>query len=150
MGRQRGALRGSFGGFVGGIVLHQILQWHNLFSNRLPPDNLVAARVNMYWDGVFHAAVWVLAALGRRLLRSATGRAGVLRSGRTLGGVLLLGWGAFNVLEGLIIHQLLALPHVRGDVADKWPWDLGFLLFGGLLLLGGWALVRRQPVRDRR
>ena len=54
------------------------------------------------------------------------------------------------MVEGLIDHQLLALPHVRGDVADKWPWDLGFLLFGGLLLLGGWALVRRQPVRDRR
>ena len=110
MGRQRGARRGSFGGFVGGIVLHQILQWHNLFSNRLPPDNLVAARVNVYWDGMFHAAAWVLAALGRRLLWSATGRVGVPRSGRTLGGALLLGWGAFNVEEGLIDHQLLAAP----------------------------------------
>ena len=110
MGRQRGARRGSFGGFVGGIVLHQILQWHNLFSNRLPPDNLVAARVNMYWAGVFHAAVWVLAALGRRQLWSATSWAGVPRSGRSLGGTLLLGWSAFNVLEGLINHQLLAAP----------------------------------------
>ena len=150
MGRQRGARRGSFGGFVDGIVLHQILQLHNLFSNWLPPDNLVAARVNMCRDGVSHAAVWVLTALGRRLLWSATGRADVPRSGRTLGGALLLGWGAFNVVEGLIDHQLLALHHVRGGVADKWLRDLGFLLFGGLLLLGGWALVRRRPARDRR
>ena len=91
-------------------MLHQILQWHNLLSNRLPPDNLVAAKVNMYWDGVFHAAVWVLTVLGLRLLWSATGRADVPRSGRTLGGALLLGWGAFNVVEGLIDHQLLAAP----------------------------------------
>ena len=110
MGRQRGARRGSFGGFVDGIVLHQILKWYNLLSNQLPPDNLVAAKVNMCRDGVFHAAAWVLTVLGRRLLRSATGRADVPRSGRTLGGALLLGWGAFNVVEGLIDHQLLAAP----------------------------------------
>ena len=110
MGRQRGARRGSFGGFGDGIVLHQILQWYNLLSNQLPPDNLVAAKVNMCRDGVFHAAAWVLTALGRRLLWSATGRADVSRSGRTLGGALLLGWGAVNVVEGLIDHQLLAAP----------------------------------------
>lgn len=136
-------LGAGLGGFVDGIVLHQILQWHNLLSGRLPPDNLVAAKVNMYWDGVFHAAVWVLTALGLRLLWSATGRADVPRSGRTLSGALLLGWGLFNVVEGIIDHQLLDLHHVRENVADKWSWDLGFLFFGGLLLLGGWAPMHR-------
>ncbi len=27
----------GFGGFVDGIVLHQILQWHNMLSSVVPP-----------------------------------------------------------------------------------------------------------------
>lgn len=135
-------LGAGLGGFVDGIVLHQMLQWHNMLSAQLPPDTLVHAKVNMYWDGVFHAAVWVLTAVGLALLWSATGRADVPRSGRSLGGALLLGWGLFNVVEGVIDHQLLGLHHVREYVADKLPWDLSFLAFGLALLAGGWALIR--------
>jgi uncharacterized membrane protein len=135
-------LGAGLGGFVDGIVLHQILQWHNMLSNRLPPDNLVAAKVNMYWDGVFHAAVWVMTAVGLRLLWSALTRPDVPRSGRTLWGALLLGWGLFNVIEGIIDHQILGLHHVQEYTANKLPWDLSFLAFGALLLLSGWALIR--------
>jgi uncharacterized membrane protein len=64
-----GVLIGAgMGGFVDGIVLHQLLQWHNMLSARLPPDNLVGAKINMFWDGVFHAAVWVMTAIGLTLL----------------------------------------------------------------------------------
>lgn len=49
----------GMGGFVDGIVLHQILQWHNMLSNRIPPTTMDGMRINMMWDGVFHAAVWV-------------------------------------------------------------------------------------------
>ena len=53
-----GILMGAgMGGFVDGILLHQILQWHNMLSGKMPPNNLVDAKVNMYWDGIFHAAV---------------------------------------------------------------------------------------------
>lgn len=31
----------GLGGFVDGIVLHQILQWHEMLSNKIPPDTLV-------------------------------------------------------------------------------------------------------------
>lgn len=135
-------LGAGLGGFVDGIVLHQMLQWHNMLSAQLPPDTLVRAKVNMYWDGVFHAAVWVLTAVGLAMLWHATGRADVPRSGRSLSGALLLGWGLFNVVEGIIDHELLGLHHVREYAADKLPWDLGFLAFGLLLLVGGWALIR--------
>ncbi|RPD47117.1 DUF2243 domain-containing protein [Hymenobacter sediminis] len=138
-----GLLMGAgLGGFVDGIVLHQILQWHNMLSNQLPPDNLVAAKVNMYWDGVFHAAVWVLTAIGLRMLWAASRRADVPWSGRTFVGGLLLGWGLFNVVEGLIDHTLLGLHHVYEYTDDKQPWDMAFLAFGALLLLAGWGLVR--------
>ncbi|WP_426061090.1 DUF2243 domain-containing protein [Hymenobacter sp. B1770] len=135
-------LGAGLGGFVDGIVLHQILQWHNMLSAQLPPDTLVRSKVNMYWDGLFHAAVWIMTAVGLRLLWSATGRSDVPRSGRTLWGGLLLGWGLFNVIEGIIDHQILGLHHVREYSPNQLAWDLGFLGFGAALLLSGWALVR--------
>lgn len=135
-------LGAGMGGFVDGIVLHQILQWHNMLSGKLPPDTLVNAKVNMYWDGVFHAAVWVMTALGLRLLWAVGARADVPWSGRTFAGAWVLGWGLFNLIEGLIDHQLLGLHHVREYAADKLPWDLAFLALGLLQIIGGWALVR--------
>jgi uncharacterized membrane protein len=140
-------LGAGLGGFVDGIVLHQILQWHNMLSGQLPPDTLVRAKVNMYWDGLFHAAVWVLTAVGLAMLWSATGRADVPHSGRTLLGGLLLGWGLFNVVEGIIDHEVLGLHHVYEYTPNHLPADLGFLAFGLLLLLSGWALVRAGRVR---
>ena len=135
-------LGAGLGGFVDGILLHQILQWHNMLSAKLPPDTLVRAKVNMYWDGLFHAAVWVLTVVGLCLLWAATGRADVPHSGRTLGGSVLLGWGLFNLVEGVIDHELLGLHHVREYAPSHLPWDLAFLGFGVVLLLLGGALVR--------
>jgi uncharacterized membrane protein len=135
-------LGAGLGGFVDGILLHQILQWHNMLSGQLPPDTLVRAKVNMYWDGLFHAAVWVLTAIGLAMLWAATGRADVPHSGRTLVGGLLLGWGLFNVVEGIIDHELLGLHHVYEYTPNHLPADMSFLAFGLALLLAGGALVR--------
>lgn len=41
----------GMGGFVDGIVLHQILQRHNMLSSVLPPSTLEAMHTNMLWDG---------------------------------------------------------------------------------------------------
>jgi uncharacterized membrane protein len=135
-------LGAGLGGFVDGILLHQILQWHNMLSGQLPPDTLVRAKINMYWDGLFHAAVWVLTVVGLAMLWSAAGRADVPHSGRTLVGGLLLGWGLFNVVEGIIDHEILGLHHVYEYTPSHLPADLAFLGFGALLLLLGGALVR--------
>ena len=146
-------LGAGLGGFVDGILLHQILQWHNMLSNQMPPDNLVAAKVNMYWDGLFHAAVWVLTVVGLRLLWAAGSRPDVPWSGATFGGGLALGWGLFNLVEGVIDHQILGLHHVREYVPDPWPWDLGFLVLGAGLVGLGALLIRRgrsQPAAPAR
>lgn len=132
----------GMGGFVDGIVLHQILQWHNMLSGKLPPNNLVDAKVNMYWDGVFHAAVWLMTALGLRMLWSVGARRDVPWSGRTFAGGLVLGWGLFNVIEGIIDHELLGLHHVYEYTTNHLPADLGFLAFGLLQLFIGWVLLR--------
>jgi uncharacterized membrane protein len=35
------------GGFLDGILLHQILQWHNMLSTVLPPSTLEAMHTNI-------------------------------------------------------------------------------------------------------
>jgi uncharacterized membrane protein len=58
-------------GFVDGIVLHQIAQWHHMLSNIVPPHTMEYKRVNMTWDGLFHALTWIVTLIGILLLRSA-------------------------------------------------------------------------------
>src|SRR3954447_9273234 len=60
-----GILLGTgLGGFVDGILLHQILQWHNMLSSVRPPVDLVNMKYNMVWDGIFHAFTWSMVVLG--------------------------------------------------------------------------------------
>jgi uncharacterized membrane protein len=54
----------GMGGFVDGIVLHQIAQWHNKLSNIVPPPTMVDMRVTMTWDGLFHALTWIITLVG--------------------------------------------------------------------------------------
>jgi uncharacterized membrane protein len=135
----------GLGGFVDGIALHQIAQWHNMGSARLPPITMEAMRQNMTWDGWFHAATLTLTLAGvYRLLGDA--RRGVhLPGGRAFTGQLLAGWGVFNLVEGLVDHHLLELHHVRDLPAHVPLYDWVFLAVGGVLLVAlGWALARPQ------
>jgi uncharacterized membrane protein len=136
-----GSLLGiGLGGFVDGIVFHQILQWHNMLSSVVVPTDLVAMKYNMVWDGLFHAFTWIMTALGLALLWRAGQRHDVPWSTRTFAGSLSLGWGLFNLVEVVIDHQILGIHHVHPGV-NELAWDLGFLCFGGLLVLGGGLLV---------
>ena len=138
-----GVLMGAgLGGFVDGITFHQILQWHNMLSAKIPPNDLVSAKINMYWDGLFHAAVWVLTDIGLFLLWRAGQRRDVPWSGRTFLGALSLGWGLFNVIEGTLDHQLLGIHHVFEYTTNKLPWDISYLVFGVVMLAIGSILIR--------
>ncbi|WP_051935367.1 DUF2243 domain-containing protein [Deinococcus sp. YIM 77859] len=132
----------GLGGFFDGIVLHQILQWHHLVSEVYPPTTPENLRRNTLADGLFHAMTWVFTVLGVFLLWS--GLRGQHATWRTSAfvGTLLLGWGLFNVVEGLINHQLLGVHHVRPG-PDQLAYDIGFLIWGAVMLLVGWSLMRR-------
>lgn len=133
----------GLGGFAAGIVLHQILQWHEMLSNKLPPDTLVNKSVNMFWDGIFHAYTLLATILGVILLWQLLKRKHINRSGYLLSGGMLLGWGLFNIVEGIIDHLILCVHHVRELSSNRSAWDYGFLGFGLLLLAVGWILARR-------
>jgi uncharacterized membrane protein len=137
-----GALLGmGLGGFVDGILFHQILQWHNMLSSVVPPVDLVAMKYNMAWDGLFHAFTWIMTAIGLALLWRAGQRPDVAWSTRTFVGSLAFGWGLFNVVEGIIDHQILGIHHVHPG-AHQLAWDVGFVMFGALLVVLGGMLVR--------
>ena len=131
----------GLGGFVDGIVLHQIVQWHQMLSAVLPPDSMEAMKRNMAADGWFHAAVWVATFAGVLVLWQAARGPGQLPPTRSLLGNMLLGWGAFNFVEGIIDHHVLELHHVR-DLPQHVPaYDWTFLLVGGVgFMLAGLAL----------
>jgi uncharacterized membrane protein len=130
------------GGFVDGIVFHQIFQIHNMLSARVPPDTLVGAKVNMVWDGVFHLFVWLMTTLGIALLWRTRGGSGAVPTS-VLVGSLLLGWGLFNLVEGTIDHHLLHLHHVVERLGPS-VWDWTFLASGLAFAATGWMLTRRD------
>ena len=142
----------GLGGFFDGIVLHQLLQWHHMLTSAgYPADSTRNLEVNTFWDGMFHASTYVFVAIGLGLLWRAAHRTHLWWSGRMLVGSMLIGFGLFNVVEGLVDHQLLGIHHVNETVPrDQWiHWDMGFLAWGAAMLGGGWWLLRagrrRQP-----
>jgi uncharacterized membrane protein len=62
---------------------------------------------------------------------------------------VLIGWGLFNVVEGLVNHQILGIHHVRDDLGAPVSWDIGFLVLGVLLVVAGRVLQRRSLARAR-
>ncbi len=132
----------GMGGFVDGILFHQILQLHNMLSNRVLRDSLVNEQINMVWDGFFHAFTWTAVAVGIAMLWRAVKRPGVLLSGKALLGAILFGWGLFNLVEGTIDHEILQLHHVYQN-GNHALWDILFLAFGAALMAVGWRMLRR-------
>ena len=134
----------GIGGFIDGIVLHQILQWHEMLSSKIPPTNYIGKSVNMFWDGIFHAFTLLVTVVGIVLLWQLLHRKEIDKSGILFSGGLLIGWGIFNLVEGVIDHQLLKLHNVREFSANPEWWNWGFLGFSVLLLILGYTLIRKQ------
>ena len=159
--RAPGVLLGiGIGGFVDGIVLHQLLQWHHMLtstdSDRVgvkfySPDTVTGLRMNTVWDGAFHVVTWLFVLGGLALLysRLTTDRRRAWTS-RALWGWVLAGWGLFNLVEGIVDHELLGIHHVRRG-PHQTAWDLGFLALGAVLLAVGWLVQReREPALSQR
>lgn len=137
----------GLGGFFDGIVLHQLLQWHHMLTSAgYPPDSVENLQVNTLWDGLFQAATYVFVALGLAILWRAGRRAHGRWSWRLLPATMLIGFGLFNMVEGVVNHQLLGIHHVNETgPREQWIfWDLAFLVWGGAMLVGGWAWLRRR------
>ncbi len=144
--RTPGILLGlGLGGFADGILLHQVAQWHHMGSAVLPPTTLKAVRQNMLWDGWFHVATLVLTTVGVFLLLRDARADRAMPSTVAFTGFLLLGWGLFNLVEGLVDHHLLGIHHVRDMPMFVPAYDWLFLGVGGVGLMSlGWFLSRGE------
>lgn len=136
-----GAVLGfALGGFFDGILLHQILQWHHLLSLVPGIDDL---RMQVLWDGWFHALMYVIALAGLaglwRLHRRGTGQ-----WGWPLVGAVLVGFGLWHVVDTLLSHWLLQIHRIRVDSDDPLLWDLLWLALFGLLPLALGLRLRRR------
>ncbi len=138
----------GLGGFADGIALHQIAQWHNMGSAVLPPTTMDAMSRNMVWDGLFHLATWVITLVGIFMLWATARTRSLPISATAFGGELVFGWGAFNLVEGIVDHHILNLHHVRDLPVHVPLYDWLFLAIGGVgFLILGWLLMRSERGR---
>lgn len=133
----------GLGGFLDGILFHQILQVHAMLSARVPQTSMANMRTNMAADGLFHLGTWVMTAVGIVLLWNALNRRSEFRpSGRAFVGFLLAGWGWFNLVEGIVDHHMLDLHHVVESAGTSF-WDGLYLASGVVLIAVGHTMARR-------
>lgn len=131
------------GGFFDGILLHQILQWHHLLSSvdSSPFDSM---RGQIMADGVFHALMYLIGAVGLLRLLRARQALNTPQAGKTLAGDAMIGFGAWHVVDGILSHWLLGIHRIRMDVPNPLFWDLlWFAVFGVLFIAAGLMLQRR-------
>ncbi|MBA4263701.1 MAG: DUF2243 domain-containing protein [Comamonadaceae bacterium] len=131
--RLPGLLMGvAFGGFFDGIVLHQILQWHHLLSG-LSGGRWADLRVQLLADGLFHALMYVLAAIGLVLLVRRRHSLSVPGARDTLLVMFITGFALWHLLDAVLSHWLLGIHRIRMDSTQPLAWDIGWLLVFGLL-----------------
>jgi uncharacterized membrane protein len=148
--RAPGLLLGiGLGAFLDGIVLHQILQWHHLLSSEgsHPKKTVAGLEANTLADGLFHAAAWTVVVIGIWMLWRRTSDWRWAASSRALIGWMLVGWGTFNLVEGVVDHEILGIHHVREGAGHQTAYDVGFLAFSALLVIVGWLTARRAEAR---
>lgn len=122
-------------GFIDETVFHQILHWHHFYDKGSATAGLVS-------DGLFHAGSWTCIVVGLFLFADLQRRRGTVPQ-RLWAGVLL-GWGGFQVYDGLVQHKVLGLHQIRYQVALL-PYDLVWNIAGGIGILIGVYLLFGRP-----
>jgi uncharacterized membrane protein len=136
-----GVLGFALGGFFDGILLHQILQWHHLLS--LVPG-AGSLRMQVVWDGYFHALMYAIAALALWGLWRAR-HARYARGGGGLIGAALVGFGMWHAVDAVASHWVLGIHRTRIDSTQPLAWDLLWLAaFGIVPAVVGWLMLRRS------
>lgn len=134
-------------GLIDIIVFHAILQWHHTSSHKLMPNTLESLQINILHDGVFLTFSLIITILGIVLLwfaQSSKEKDYFLLHKRSFIGIVLIGFGGFNAIEGIINHHILQMHHVI-EVPDPLVFDLAFLFIGGIAIaILGAIMIKSQ------
>jgi uncharacterized membrane protein len=95
-------------------------------TEQYPPTTLANLRINTLADGLFHASTWIFVFIGMWWLWSRVRAGGWQWSWKALLGIMAIGWGIFNIVEGIVDHHILQIHHVRPEAANPILWDVGF------------------------
>jgi uncharacterized membrane protein len=133
-----GALIGvGVAAFLDETLFHQLLHWHHFYDKSTLSAGLVS-------DGFLHAGGWLCVVVGLFLFADLQRRGDTVLRRVWAGG--FLGWGAFQVYDGLIQHKVFGLHQIRYHV-DLLPYDVVWNLSGAAgLLIAAFLLLRgRAP-----
>ena len=137
-------------GLIDIIVFHAILQWHHTSSHKIIPNTMESLQMNILHDGVFLAFSLIITIFGIIFLwysQSSKDKDYFLSYKRSFIGLVFIGFGGFNTIEGIINHHILQMHHVI-EVADPFMFDLTFLVIGGLVfLILGTIMLKSQKVK---
>jgi uncharacterized membrane protein len=138
----------GLGGFIDGILFHMLLQWHHVICvNCLSPTQTTDdLRLETFSDGVFHGVTLALVVAGLFMLWRAVRRVPAILAASFLVGAILLGWGSFNLAEGVLDHHILGIHHVKLG-PNQLAWDLAFLASGVVLVIIG-PLIMKSAQRS--
>ena len=122
-----------------------------MLSSWYPINSIENLELNTRWDGIFHSSTYIFVVAGLFILWRTAHRQHLYWSTKLLLGSILIGFGAFNVVEGIVDHHLLGVHHVNETVPrEQWIyWDLGFIAWGAAMLLIGWLLLRAGQQETR-
>jgi len=133
----------ALGGFFDGILLHQVLQWHHVFSAvERPPFGDI--RVQIMADGVFHAAMYAIALAGLWSLFRARHIFAEKAADRLLVANALIGFGIWHAVDAVLLHWILEIHHIRMATTNPLLWDILWFAVFGLLFIAVGILLRRR------
>jgi uncharacterized membrane protein len=133
----------SLGGFFDGILLHQVLQWHHLFSNVESPffqdmKNQILA------DGLFHVLMYFVGFTGLWKLWQARRDYAEPGADKLLLGNAFLGFGAWHILDSILSHWILGIHRIRVDSENVLFWDLLWFFVFGVTFVAIGLMVRKR------
>ena len=132
-------------GFLDGILFHKILQTHGMVSSFLTLISQINIEVNMFWDGLFEGLTLFILFMGLTLLWQERKSLSQISKSIFIGSIIL-GFGLFNLLEGLINHQIVGLHHVIQSTTPQRQFyaDLAFLLLAVIFMGTGLIILKKR------
>jgi uncharacterized membrane protein len=137
----------ALGGFFDGILLHQVLQWHH-FLSLVRGEAYQDLRVQILADGLFHMAVYVIAAIGLVLLWK---RGQQRPSDRALLAWAVLGFSIWQFSDVVLVHWIIGIHRIRVGVPNPLFWDVAWLFAFGVttLIAGVWLHLNSDGPRSQ-
>ena len=127
----------AVGALLDSFVLHQLLQWHHVWSRRSTATTLSGIERNVFADGVLNVASLATLLLGLGLM---LGRPIEARPFVALG---LIGWGLFQIFDEGVFHLAFGAHHIREGVEDPALYDWAFVALGFVFMTIGFVARRR-------